>query len=71
MARKVYVKNDKFISGLVRDIKFNRMGYIKSEIVANKVRAYDPEIEIVYRKEEKLYIASYKPKDDHNGSSKL
>jgi hypothetical protein len=52
-------KNRKYIKGLCRDIRVNKIGYIKSEIVANKVREHDPEIIISYDKEERLYTATY------------
>lgn len=54
-----------FIIGLVRDIKSNGCGYLKSESTVLKVKAYAPEIEIKYDKLDKIYIATFKDGREH------
>lgn len=57
--KAIITAEEKYIRKFVNDIKTNGIGYVKSEVVANKIRAYAPEIEITYNKEERLYTAFY------------
>jgi hypothetical protein len=57
-----------FIKQLVRDIKINGIGLLKSEVVVKQVRELEPDIEISYSKEERLYTAYYKKEFKDDGS---
>lgn len=49
----------KFLRNFIRDIKHNGIAYIKSEVVANRVKAFDPKVQITWNKEDKTYTAFY------------
>lgn len=53
---------DQHIIDLINDIKANGLGYVKSAVVANKIRKYDinNELEITWNKEERYYLVRSK-----------
>lgn len=47
------------IEQLLKDIEYNGYCYVKSEIVANKLRAADININVTYSKDDRSYKATY------------
>lgn len=57
---KDYTKSDeKFIYGMIRDIKVNRLCYVKRPALVATIKALAPEIEFEYDKEDDIWIARY------------
>lgn len=47
------------LHGLLRDVKRNGIGYVKSAVVAKQVKAYDPKVNVKYVEEDRTYILTY------------
>lgn len=55
-----YTKSEsKRISNLIKDIKVNKIGYIKNPSLVIKVRDMAPEIDLEYVKDDNIWIAKY------------
>lgn len=50
---------DKYISGFIRDLKCNKIGYVKSPLIANKISKLAPDIRLEYNREDDIWIAYY------------
>lgn len=48
-----------YIHSLAKDIRINGLCYIKSEIVAKKIKEYDSRINITWNSEDRTYIATF------------
>lgn len=59
--------DDKFVKGLIRDIKTNKFAYVRSPKIVELIKADEPDITFEYVKEEDIYIAKYdKPYKNKN-----
>lgn len=62
-------KNDqKFVTDMIKDIKYHGFCYVKNNILAKKITDLDPKIKIRYSENESAYIATFDLATHYNQS---
>jgi hypothetical protein len=51
--------DDKFVAGFIRDIKTNKLAYVRSPKIVELIKQAEPDIQFEYVKDEDIYIAKY------------
>lgn len=52
-------RKNESLKKFVKDVQVNGVCYVKSAIVANELKAYDPKLIITWNKEDKTYYVTY------------
>jgi hypothetical protein len=57
--KKAGYRKSESLKSFVKDVKMNGVCFVKSAIVANELKAYDPKLIITWNKEDKTYYVTY------------